>query len=440
MRTSDHPRARVARRFARLLTLMIGLLLSSGVRVGAAEASAVGDRAAASSSTALLTGAYASTLGGSLVTVSGVLRMADGRPVPGAPLYLSGLNGSSSTLTSSDGSFSLQAPPGEDALQVISRGSPWTPPAELHLPREFTWSTRINVQQNTELSPTLPQPVMISATIQDTRGEPIEGATTNASGDGEEGPNSWQSEATPASSDGEGHATLYILPSPKATVDTSIESAGGVKRHSSNENVNATTNTQLTLTLPATPTPPKKLAAVGEAESAVLTWQPPASPGGAPVTGYEVSASQIATVPNIAHSKRRAMQVGPKQREARIAGLEHGAEYEVTVAARNRYGPGRPAVTRVRVGFGPVPQITKIAPKKGPVQGGTAVTITGTHLQNVSEVTFGGVAAAQVQERSATSLRAVSPPGTVGIAPVVVTTAAGASPPSKKARFTYASH
>ncbi|MEU9763746.1 IPT/TIG domain-containing protein [Streptomyces sp. NPDC047985] len=70
------------------------------------------------------------------------------------------------------------------------------------------------------------------------------------------------------------------------------------------------------------------------------------------------------------------------------------------------------------------PTIGTIVPTSGPTSGGTAVTITGTNLDTTDSVTFDGVPA-PFAVINATTLSAVTPPGTAGAADVVVTNAAG---------------
>jgi hypothetical protein len=85
----------------------------------------------------------------------------------------------------------------------------------------------------------------------------------------------------------------------------------------------------------------------------------------------------------------------------------------------------------------PAPTITSVAPKSGPLVGGTAVTITGTNFMapDVTTVTFGGVAATSLVVVSATSLTCTTPAGAAGAADVVATASSGAG--TLTAGFTY---
>jgi hypothetical protein len=85
-----------------------------------------------------------------------------------------------------------------------------------------------------------------------------------------------------------------------------------------------------------------------------------------------------------------------------------------------------------------LPVIIKVKPKSGPAEGGTHVTITGTGFASPATVLVEGVEATGVQVVSATTITAVTPPGTAGLkAKVTVTTPAGTSPITKKSTFRY---
>ncbi|HTZ88174.1 MAG TPA: IPT/TIG domain-containing protein [Solirubrobacteraceae bacterium] len=90
-----------------------------------------------------------------------------------------------------------------------------------------------------------------------------------------------------------------------------------------------------------------------------------------------------------------------------------------------------------RFTYVPPPTVTKVKANKGPAAGGTTVTITGTDLTGASAVTFGTVPVSNFTVTSATTIEAVSPPGTSGPADVRVTTSSGTSPISTHDVFKY---
>jgi len=73
------------------------------------------------------------------------------------------------------------------------------------------------------------------------------------------------------------------------------------------------------------------------------------------------------------------------------------------------------------------PTLTGISPGNGHMDGGTSVTITGTDLDNATEVIIGGVAAKDVVRVNATTLTATTPAGRPGMVDVSVITAGGTS-------------
>jgi formylglycine-generating enzyme required for sulfatase activity len=69
--------------------------------------------------------------------------------------------------------------------------------------------------------------------------------------------------------------------------------------------------------------------------------------------------------------------------------------------------------------------VTSIVPSSGGYQGGTPITITGQYLAGTTGVTIGGVPATSVVAVNSTTVTAVTPPGSVGAADVVVVGAKG---------------
>lgn len=74
-----------------------------------------------------------------------------------------------------------------------------------------------------------------------------------------------------------------------------------------------------------------------------------------------------------------------------------------------------------------IPIITGLTPISGPLSGGNTVTISGSNFNGATAVTFAGKAATSFSLLSSTVINAIAPPGTAGVASVVVTTTAGSS-------------
>ncbi len=84
----------------------------------------------------------------------------------------------------------------------------------------------------------------------------------------------------------------------------------------------------------------------------------------------------------------------------------------------------------------PRPTVAKVVPNKGPVTGGTSVTITGTNLSEATAVKFGSTNATGVKVNSETSITAVAPAGT-GTVDVTVSTPGGTSATGSADEFSY---
>jgi alpha-tubulin suppressor-like RCC1 family protein len=106
-------------------------------------------------------------------------------------------------------------------------------------------------------------------------------------------------------------------------------------------------------------------------------------------------------------------------------------------------GPFLSGVSAVSAGsehslaFGPPPAVTKLVPRRGPVTGGTTVTITGTDLTGATEVKFGSTAASSFTVNSSTSITAVTPAELAGGVDVTVINTWGTSAISKVDRFKF---
>jgi hypothetical protein len=74
--------------------------------------------------------------------------------------------------------------------------------------------------------------------------------------------------------------------------------------------------------------------------------------------------------------------------------------------------------------FSTIPTIASVSPNVGSVNGDTSITISGTNLMGVNSVSVGGNPLAVTSDGS-NSIVGTTPPGAVGAADVVVTTAAG---------------
>jgi hypothetical protein len=98
--------------------------------------------------------------------------------------------------------------------------------------------------------------------------------------------------------------------------------------------------------------------------------------------------------------------------------------------------PGGAASSPVLFAYLPKPTVTAVSPASGPLGGSTGVTITGAGFASPATVSFGSVAATNVDVVNATTITATSPAGT-GTVNVTVTTAGGTSAASTADRFSF---
>ncbi len=111
--------------------------------------------------------------------------------------------------------------------------------------------------------------------------------------------------------------------------------------------------------------------------------------------------------------------------------------FTVTVTDQTTPTPQTSAKTFSLTVIAAPPTLTGFSPTSGSSAGGTTVTLTGTHLDGASTVTFGGVAATGITTIDATRITAITPPHTAGAVDVVVTAAGGSA--TAAAQFNYLS-
>ncbi len=100
-------------------------------------------------------------------------------------------------------------------------------------------------------------------------------------------------------------------------------------------------------------------------------------------------------------------------------------------------GGSRTVSTASRFTYLARPNVTAISPAKGPVTGGTRVTLTGTGFTGATAVRFGNRAGTGLVVNSGQSITVTSPSGVAGAVHVTVITPAGSSTASTASRFTY---
>ena len=81
--------------------------------------------------------------------------------------------------------------------------------------------------------------------------------------------------------------------------------------------------------------------------------------------------------------------------------------------------------------------VTSVSPDRGPLAGGTTVTITGANFQDITRAAVGGVALLNVTAQSSTQITGVTPPGLATGAQEVVVTSSSRGNAHCAACFTY---
>jgi IPT/TIG domain/PASTA domain len=121
-----------------------------------------------------------------------------------------------------------------------------------------------------------------------------------------------------------------------------------------------------------------------------------------------------------------------------LEGVGRATEWWVAEPPENGHilGISTPGVFSFDAEVQPAPTISSLSAVNGPTSGGTAVTLSGTDLENTTGVTFGGAPATSFAAVSEGQLTAVAPASaTAGEAQVSVTTVAGKA--TSPQAFTY---
>jgi len=142
-------------------------------------------------------------------------------------------------------------------------------------------------------------------------------------------------------------------PGAPGTVDVTVTTPGGTS---------ATSPADLFSYL-GPPGAPLNVTAIGGDGQASVSWTPPASDGGSPISGYTVTSTPGGIT----------VAAGPSATSATVTGLTNGVTYTFTVAASNALGTGPASAPS-----GPVTPVSPLRPSIGPVcVSGLAVSLNG---------------------------------------------------------------
>jgi hypothetical protein len=163
------------------------------------------------------------------------------------------------------------------------------------------------------------------------------------------------------------------------------------------------------------------------------------SPGAGPVAGgttVSITGVNLAEAANVKFGASNAASftvVSPTS----LTAVSPAGTGTVDVVVSTPGGPSS-ATSADRFSYVPLPTVTGLTPVRGPIAGGTTVTITGSNLSGATSVKFGLSSAASFIVNSATSITAVAPSATiVTVVDTTVTTAGGTSLLSAADKYTF---
>ncbi len=165
-----------------------------------------------------------------------------------------------------------------------------------------------------------------------------------------------------------------------------------------------------------------------------VTGVSPNSGPGSGGTVVTISGSGFTQGSSVSFGSTPATSVTVNASGTSITATSPGGTGVVQVTVSNSSGT---SATNANTSFSYTPVVTGITPAKGPGNGGTQVTVTGSGFSSDSSVSFGGRSATNVSVNAAgTSLTATSPPGAATV-DVTVTTSGGTSAANSSSSFTY---
>jgi IPT/TIG domain len=201
-----------------------------------------------------------------------------------------------------------------------------------------------------------------------------------------------------------------------------------------------TTTTAPPTTAPPTTTPPTTVPPTTAPPTTAPTA--PAVTGVSPATGPSAGGTPV-TITGTGFSADSIVNFGAAAASSvtvssatSITAVSPGGSGTVDVAVTNSGGTSAASTADHFTYLAPT--VTHIAPATGPALGATPVDLTGTGFAAGSTVDFGTTPAITVIVNSATSITAISPPGT-GTVDVTVTSAGATSATSAADQFTYGS-
>jgi hypothetical protein len=264
-----------------------------------------------------------------LAIVRGSIHSDAGVPVA-ADVSLRNSDGVVVVSDSSDGyDFELFADGGQYTFRVEAPAIPGEAPPPATLPAGWSFDAPYRVQgDDVDLHLTIPDAAPADIVVLDLDGQPVSGAAmhyTAITDDSVELMEGMDAQATASGTiaDTDGHFTPLLFGRSTFTFTLDDGSIGGP--------VTVRPGGTVTVRL-GRPTAPQNVTATAGDGKVKVTWDPPVSDGGSPITGYTVTASRNA-------SNHKA-NFGPSATSGTIRSLINGKTYTVTVVAKNANGAG----------------------------------------------------------------------------------------------------
>ena len=176
---------------------------------------------------------------------------------------------------------------------------------------------------------------------------------------------------------------------------------------------------------PVVPLAPTIGAVTTGNRQASVSFTPPANNGGSSITSYTVTSNPDNFTGSGSNSP------------ITVSGLNNGTAYTFRVTATNAIGTGNASAASSPATPSAVPVISGVSPNRGPVGGGTSVTITGSGFLTATGLQFGNTAAVGLTILNDTQITATSPAGSPGTVDITVTVPGATSAISAADRFTY---
>ena len=275
-----------------------------------------------------------------------------------------------------NGVYRVQAAAGDRRLYVSNidayeRSDPAERPATATLPGTWSFEAPYHHAADATIDLTLPDAAPADMLVLGADGQPVSGVTVQYSATAQNTVDlapgiTARATASDTIGDTAGHFTPMLFG--PSTLTFTLDGGGPVSGPftiSPGDHITVRLANQAD-----TPGPPQNVTATAGDGKVKVTWDPPASDGGSPITGYTVTASRNAS--NFKAS------FGPSATSGTIRSLVNGKTYSVTVVAKNANGAGQASVpVSVTLEAVDSPTTTTTAPPAGSGGGGDPLAGSG---------------------------------------------------------------